>query len=709
MSALDFGARALAVRANAQLPLTFHDLAAADLPESVTRIESNGHGVAGIGAASYISDDPASPAMMAAHPAALFRGSGTRHFRLMGDADGFITPEQMGCPAYAPGINQQPFIQAAINYALAAGLNGVRFTQRTYELWCPLRTAEYSLNTDHSGCFMVVTGQLTLESSHPLRSRLHCRGPNGGSLASDYQVMNTIAYGNDVIWRGHAIKITGTVGVGFPQLPTNELAMVTIRNLILFSDTVGVQNTAWPSLAPSRDPSRENSWDTSNKGIYFQQDKQVGIVRAENLDIVGFLGECIYSSGQGKGGVIGRNLVLKHSNGQALNPNGPEIFDIDGVYAENCAFSIEGWGGKTRGKIVNATFVKSKTGGVSGSTAWPSPRRDDGGLPMVYIEATLQDCGDFYPGSYTSGKLTLIDTNLAVVLVHPTQVIRDVDLDVTSICDQRGDITAVRFAGNAAAGSRAIENVNIRLHGMATAEARAAGRGIGSMLSQQGSLGPNNFVRASGQFRKIGAVAGGPLADFYASIIDQGFELTEGGGPVFFNAATTPSPDIGVGWIRPGFSGASGLFTMNLPADVNQHNDGATVTIEHRDTGSINAMLDVGGLALLGFRDRVRLRADKNHNRWRVMEAPQPRSVTGVLTIPATPLNTLAGPFTVALPGARAWHQPQVTPLTALAGYVVSGVRAETDQIRFWLRNVDGADPASPAAATFRASIKIAS
>lgn len=708
MSALDFGARALALRAGAQRPLTFTELAAADLPESVTRIESYGHFAAGAGPASYVSDSKASSALMTAHPAALFRGANDRHFRLMGDADGFITPEQMGCPPYTPGINQQPFIQAAINYALAAGLNGVRFTQRNYELWCPLRTAEYSLNTDHSGCFMVVTGQLTLESSHPLRSQLNCKGPNGGSLATDYQVLDTVNYGNNVIWRGHGIKITGTIGSGFAQAATNDLAMVKIRNLILFSDAVGVQNQSWPALAPSRDPSRENCWDISNKGLYFQQDKQIGIVQAENLDVIGFLGECIYSSGLGKGGFIGRNLVLKHTNGQALNPNGPEIFDVDGLYAENCAFSIEGWSGKTRGKIVNATFVKSKNGGIAGGTYWSSARRDDGSLPMLYLEATLQDCGDFYVGSYTSGTLTLIDTQMAVVLVHSSHIIRDVDLNVTSICDKRANIIAVRFAPFTGSAARSIENVNIRLHGMATADARANGRGIGSLLSQQGSLGPNNFVRASGQFKKIGAINGGTLPDFYVSIIDQGFELTDLGGPVFFNAATTPSPDIGVGWIRPGFSGASGLFTINIPANVNQHNDGAMVTVEHRDTGSINAMLDVGGLALLGFRDRVRLRADKIHNRWRVMEAPIPRSVTAPVTIPATALNAQAGPFTLALPGTRAWHQAQITPVAALAGYVVSAVRAETDQIRFWLRNVDGANPAVQTSVSFRGSIKIA-
>lgn len=708
MSALDFGARALALQAQAQRPLAFTELAAAELPEGVIRIESHGHFESGLGAASYVSDSKATDALMASHPAAVFQGSGGRHFRLMGDADAFVTPEQMGCPAYAPGTNQQPFIQAAIDYALAAGLNGVRFTQRTYELWCPPRTAEYSLNTDHSGCFMVVSGQLALESSHPLRSKLNCKGPTGGSLATDYQVMDTTYYGEDVIWRGHGIKITGDVSVGLPQVAAKDLAMVQVRDLILYSDAVGVQNTAWPALAPSRDPGRENCWDPSNKGIYFQQDKQIGVVRAENVDIIGFLGECISSTNQGKGGFIGRNLVLKHSNGQALNPNGPDIFDIDGLYAENCAFSIEGWSGKTLGKIVNATFVKSRSGGVSGSTGWASPRREDGTLPMLYIEATLQDCGDFYPGSYLTGKLTLIDTQLAVVLVQAAQVIRDVDLDIICICDKRPDLIGVRFAPFPTSAARSIENVNIRLHGMATAEARAAGRGLGSLLSQHGSLGPNNFVRASGQFKKIGAVGAGTLPDFYVSIIDCGVELTDLGGPVYFAPASTPSPDIGVGWIRPGFNGASGLFTMNLPANVNQHNDGATVTIEHRDSASPNAVLDVGGVALLGFRDRVRLRADKIHNRWRVLEAPLPRSVTSLVTIPATALAAEAGPFTLALAGTRAWHKPLVTPVTALAGYAVSAVRAETDQIRFWLRNMDGPNPAAETSVSFRGSVTIA-
>ena len=440
MSALDFGARALALRANAQRPLIFNELASAALPESVTRIESQGHAAPGVGAASYVCDETANSALMTAHPLAIFRGAGGRHFRLTGAYDGFITPEQMGCPPYKEGVNQQPFIQAAIDYALAAGLNGVRFTQAVYELWCPLRMAEFSFNADHSGCFMVVTGQLSLESSHPLRSKLHCKGPNGGSLLTDYQVLKTTYYGDDVIWRGHAIKITGTEFASSAQLPAKSLSMAYIRNLVLFSDAVGVGNVSWPAFAPSRDPSRENCWDISNKGIYFQEDRQHGIVRAENVDVVGFLGECVYAPNQGKGGFIGRNLVLKHTNGQALNPNGPELFDIDGLYAENCGFSIEGWAGKSRGRIVNATFVNCVGGGVSGGTFFTAARREDGSLPILTLEATLQNCGDFHLGSYISGKLTLIDTQLALVVLTPTQLIHDIDLDVTTICDRKSNL-----------------------------------------------------------------------------------------------------------------------------------------------------------------------------------------------------------------------------------------------------------------------------
>lgn len=83
MSALDFGARALAVRAGAQAPRTFAALAASALHDQVERIESAGHAATGRGAGAYVCDALATPALMAAHPAAVFAGAGKRHFRLL--------------------------------------------------------------------------------------------------------------------------------------------------------------------------------------------------------------------------------------------------------------------------------------------------------------------------------------------------------------------------------------------------------------------------------------------------------------------------------------------------------------------------------------------------------------------------------------------------------------------------------------------------
>jgi hypothetical protein len=128
-------ARAVASQAAGSSGLTFKELGRATLPFS--RIDSSGYDAAGQGRGTYVADDLATQALFEAHPLAVFLGSGNRFFRLVGDERGFVTPEQFGCPPYAPGVNQRPFIQAAVAYAEAVGLNGVLFAQPRYELWAP--------------------------------------------------------------------------------------------------------------------------------------------------------------------------------------------------------------------------------------------------------------------------------------------------------------------------------------------------------------------------------------------------------------------------------------------------------------------------------------------------------------------------------------------------------------------------------------------
>ena len=129
----------------AQSALTFTEMAEWRLAGTVQQIGSSGYGRSGLGAGAYVSDDRATAALCAAHPAACFRGDGNRYFRLVPDAQGMITPEQMGCPDHAPGVDARPYWQAALDYAHAmrgAGVRGVAAGQAEYEIRAPLRNAD---------------------------------------------------------------------------------------------------------------------------------------------------------------------------------------------------------------------------------------------------------------------------------------------------------------------------------------------------------------------------------------------------------------------------------------------------------------------------------------------------------------------------------------------------------------------------------------
>ena len=134
MSALDFTARALALRATALTPLTFGELQQARLPDNVARIASSGHSEPGTGAAVYVCDSLADAALHAAHPAAVFRDAGGRYFRLACEMQGSIAPEQVG---WAEGdSNTGQIVTDAFRYQLATGgSGGIELTPgRTYLL-----------------------------------------------------------------------------------------------------------------------------------------------------------------------------------------------------------------------------------------------------------------------------------------------------------------------------------------------------------------------------------------------------------------------------------------------------------------------------------------------------------------------------------------------------------------------------------------------
>lgn len=714
MSAVDFTARALAVRAGAQNALTFAELSAAGtppaIPASMTTVNTAGHASPGRGAAAYVCDSIATPALQASFPLAVFTGADGRLFRLRGDAEGFVTPDQIGCPEYSPGTDQRPWIQGAIDYCKAAGLRGVKFPRKAYELWAPVRTGAFTAGTDHSGNFIVVDRwDCHLIGMAADKTTFYCKGPTGGSLLTDYQVLNTPTYGGDVVWRGAGVKLTGVTGVGFARPDSSLLSHLTMKNIRLFSDAVGVRSSNWPSYPATRDPARVNAWDISNKGIYYQQDVHVGNCYLENVEITGFLGECVYTGGTGTAlnnicEIRIRNLVCKNSNGQALNPNGPGIFDVDGFYAENCSTAIEGYCGLIYGRIVNARFRDCSQGSLFCGTGFDGTPRADGSAPYLYVDATFENCGDVSVGSYTTGRIRMIDSRLAVT-GSATSVSQGINLDVVSICHKINITSAIRFAGTA----QNIRNNRFRISCQRTKYAIDNAKSFASLCSQSASIGPSNYVYARGEVGTIGSVS--TVTDNYVAIIDEGMDMSPAGAPLFFDPSVTPSPDMGMGWLRAiAFTGGNGVYTVNLPA-LTMYQEGAEIVIEHRDATKTACFIELSDgtkRALVGYKDRAKFRCNKLLGRWDLVSGPAPRSGTASLAVTSTALNAESGPYTIAVPGCRPWHRAEVVPPALMTGFGITAVRAETDQVKFWVKNYDGANPATLAAQTYTARFWLA-
>lgn len=705
MSALDFTARALALRAGALAPLCFAELAQARLPGFATRVSSNGFEAIGLGAADYISDTMCSAALQAAHPTAVFPAAEGRFFRLAGDPSGYVTPEQLGCPAYAAGSDQLPFIQAAIAYVEAVGLKGVLLTQVRYELWRDARVptgAQYGRGVE--GNFLVVHGKMRVISTAPGGTVLHFKGPNGGDLATDFDVIDGTAWGDGKVHRGSGFMVWNETVNGAAAIPYSQLPSLYIENVELLTDMIADLDLAWPASAAN-----PNSWDITNKGVFARPDYQVGVIELKDCRITGFLGENVYTGNHSRGGLRVRNLTCCESNAQPINPSTGGLMDVDGLSATRCGLALEGWTGESGGRLVNASFKDCLQGSFGGGSGLAPNLAPDGAQPMLYIDARFQNCGTFFCGSYLYGRLVLIDTRLFVYQTSSNVTkIGDIDLDVTSVCHKVSMPTALTFFARSDSPAKSIASVNIRLSVMRSRNAVANGLFVVKLVSCQGSIGPNVTVelRTNNQLYSEPVEILGTLTDYRVKIVDRGVDVSLAQQYFAFDATTNPTLEGGYPWQRATFGGSAAQFTAALPATAN-FNDGHEIAIEHRDTASQNATVLVDGKALLGYKDRAKFRCNKFPGRWDLVEAPRPRKFTATVDIAATALGAESGPYTVAAAGCRPNMPVSVAPPAGgVAGFAVSAVRANSDEVQFWVRNVDGANPSDPAAATWTVLVR---
>ena len=613
MSAVDIVARAIALRAATQAAHTFIELESAGL-SATTRIESIGHSREGLGAATYISDELATAELHAAHHNAVFKAQGCL-LRLLGE-DGWITPEQVGCPPYKPGVNQQPYIQAAIDYAQAVGLVGVRLTQAIYELWCPARTGDWAAEDNHTGSFLLIHGPLSLTSNHPGRTTLHCKGPNGGSLEVDYQVLNGTDRADGVIWRGPGIKISG--GEAGREQPVSGLARssILLEGIVLHSDAAPAGGSADPVTAAQADQST-----ASNKGITRDHNGTDAILRVENVDVSGFLGNCIsLSASETTGGAfefVGRNLSLKHSNGYAIALDGVDVVDIDGLTAENCGLSVFGSIGRDHGHLRNARFRDCGPGTILGGIADAAGEMFQ---PCGTIQLRLESCGDLHIGANIKAEIDAVDTRVLAVATAPDMPIKNIDAHVVSTAHRAIMDGSLHLAGHPDSPARDVENCLFTLEVRRTDHAVLNGFYHKPMIVFGGaSYGARNEIRVRGNGGGELIAISKPMTDMRVKVVDEGVDTSLATAPARFDATATATPEFQYVWLHAEFGGSAGRFVLTTPSTT-EFEDGHEVIVEHRDVSSPGATLFIDNTVELPLGGRAKLRARKSAARWDVIE-----------------------------------------------------------------------------------------
>ncbi|WP_226699527.1 glycoside hydrolase family 55 protein [Qipengyuania gaetbuli] len=329
MSLLALSSLALGVEAAQARPCLFAELARRSPGQDTWLLVTSGHGAFGVGAGTYVCDAKCTLDLLAAHPRFVVSTANGRIFRLLPES-GAITPEQGGAAGDGTA-NDQPAIQAAIDYAEEIGAQEVRFPAPRYRIDCPLRTSPAGQSLASDGHPLVIRKSLVLKGMAAGRTVLDFRTLDGAAAETDWQLVPTSASDPTLaVWRGGGIFVSGdTVDPGKGQ---RSIARLELDRLVFRGNRQHTGNHAWPA-----DPVTGDGWDITDKALWVQ-DCHVGEIVCRDTDMIGWEGEIFYL-----GGAIDavERVELSRSrfattNGSAFNPGcNAEILATD-LYFRRC-------------------------------------------------------------------------------------------------------------------------------------------------------------------------------------------------------------------------------------------------------------------------------------------------------------------------------------------------------------------------------------
>lgn len=453
----------------------FSGFAAVSVDPSISTVTTTGFATAGIGRGTYVSDAQATAALASRYPAFCRKSANNRYFRLVGEA---VSPEQAGAAGTA-GVNDQPAIQAALDYATAVGIPEVHL-KGAYEAWCPQRTSAYNVQAD-DGHLFVIRGSIAVIGigAGVVINRRNYQG--GDPLIQ--QPMPNVA--TDGYWRGGGFFWTHNGGI-------DQNTVVVLRNFKLDG---GINQGN--DFAPAQPVNRQDCWDTTDKGIWVQ-DLRSGTLLMEDMEVCRFRGEinywAAYSDATSTDRLSMTRCWIYETNGDANN--------AQGGYAEfhHCRFGRANSAEEALGRsghryfdcefydCVGVTFIGGPDPGFVTGQTYDYPVRRSAYVPWTELQnCTFRNCGYVTVNNWVRGRVTAIDTYLQVSG-------SDVDLIVDSWLDNLSGITACivqsQATSNADTGGYTAPPSHLRLkvNCYRTKQAADAGRSWAQVFGLKGAF-----------------------------------------------------------------------------------------------------------------------------------------------------------------------------------------------------------------------------
>lgn len=608
----------------------FTEFSSQNINANTSLVQTSGRAAKGIAPGSYVADALATSALLSAHPRFVAQSANGRIFRALPSGTAALAVE-LGGAAGDGSANDQPAIQAAISYAEAIGARSVEFTAATYRLHCPVRTSDPDNEHAYDGRPLVISRPLVLRSVRHGGSRLEFRHVDGAPRTANFQLVPPAAGAQPKVWRGGGIflKCPAAEPANYADRPALTLEDITLDGGIARS-----QLFDWPAR-----PSDGDGWDISDKGIWVEPDRFSGDINLVRSKIVGFRGELVFQAGLGNGELRIRDCVLGQTNGNLFQSCGTNL-DIDGLYGFAAFQAFEGWSGR-QGRMVGTLFEDCiKTGGIAGGRlAWSGPRNtparfEDGIAPWFEIDAEFRDCGTVLFGSWVRGRVRLTDCTLTLDgSQNYGEGLSDVDLEVISHADRRGNFPAVVLLGSSTPGKQTLSEVRLRLDCQRTAAARVAGLAHQQPVDYRGSMGPNVVVEQSSGEAGRGS---GPSGNALTAITDHypcfrrnswrriNYDWSAINQDIAANPQIVPRGDL-----MSVYAPTAGTWPITLPTTGIQH--GHELTIRNlASAGTYVAIAANGAGAKLPAQrtiapdQQIALRFDREVSLWRELAEPPP-------------------------------------------------------------------------------------